>query len=116
MITVGVCRIRRPRMQVHRNQRQQQSYEICEIMASFREKRKRVRADSRYNKQNDVCCRDEEGDSQHLGGVLLAAMDVHVHGISLKQPSAISRQESLLPPEKRGETSSFIRDNDVDTM
>ena len=101
-------------MKIHRNQREQQSYEVREVMARFGKQCQGVCADTRNNKQNDVRCRDEQRNSQHLGGVL-AALDVHMHGLSLKQPSALSHQPSGKSPDSRGtrETSSFIRDNDV---
>jgi hypothetical protein len=58
-----------------------------------------VGTDTRYYKKNNVRSSDEQGDPQHLGGALLAdAVDVHVHGTSLNQPLAISRQPSGKAP------------------
>jgi len=47
---------------------------------------------ARDDEQNDVGCGDEQGKPEHLGGVLLAAMAVRVHGSSLNQGTGVGLQ------------------------
>ena len=68
--------------------------------------------DSCDDEENDVGCGDEQGNPEHLGGVLLAAMDVHVHCTSLNQRTAInSNQHSAVSTQSKPEGCRGVASN-----
>src|SRR5262249_19525567 len=94
VIAVGVGRVGGSGVQKDGNQREQQGHEVRQVVSSFREQGERMGANARNHQQYDVGRGDKQRDAQYLGGALLAAMNVHVHGSSLRMTTSSFKTDS----------------------
>ncbi len=74
VISVGMRRARRARMQIHRQQRQQQRDKVSEIVSGLGKQRQRMRANSRNHQQNNVGGSYRQRNAQNPRGPLIPGM------------------------------------------
>ena len=83
MVAVGLGGTGRARLQIHRDQRQQQSQKVGEIVSGFREQGQRVGTDASHHQQHDVGQGNAKRDFKHPLGTT-RAMNVNVHTLSVR--------------------------------
>ena len=83
VVAVSLGGTGRASLQIHGNQRQQQSQKVGEIMTGLREQGQRVGAYAGHDQQHDVGQGDAKRDLQHPLGTA-CAMNVDVHSLSVR--------------------------------